>query len=90
MTFNDKTSPLENLFADIQFAEDIDITYLIKQIELLAAVCSTRNFICIDALSPYISMDVLFIYLCNPNLSIEIRAALARLIMTMFIDIAPL
>ncbi|CAG9317756.1 unnamed protein product [Blepharisma stoltei] len=65
------------------------IIYFIKLLELYANLCFGRNYMCTEYLKEQFSLKSLQIMIANENLSKQLRAALVKLSLSIYVDTYP-
>lgn len=79
-------SCFENSLPTAYFKE---LSYLKEMLDLFAAMCCSRNYICSDSISKWFPIKTLQVNMWNPQLSLPLRASFCNLMLALYIDAYP-
>lgn len=66
-----------------------ELLYLKEMLDLFAAMCCSRNYICTDSISKWFPIQTLQTNMWNPELSLPLRASFCNLMLALYIDAYP-
>jgi len=82
--------PLNSCFENsLPTAYPKELDYLKEMLDLFAAMCCSRNYICSDSISKWFPIKTLQVNMWNPQLSLPLRASFCNLMLALYIDAYP-
>ena len=82
--------PLDDCFENgipVVFVKELD--YFKEMLDLFAAMCCSRNYICSDSITKWFPIKTLQYNMWNAGISIGLRASFCKLMLALFIDAFP-